>query len=176
VTSHSLIRYTYRKLGADDEAIVWRMLYEAARLADEGLASTSAAKQNPELVKYARGWGRAGDLGFAAFEPNSLEPVGASWIRLLTGPDRGYGYLNDSTPELAMGVLPEHRNKGVGTKLLGLLIESAGQTHRAICLNVRADSPAVRFYTRWGFTEVPGSTKTNRVGGCSINMHLMLAK
>jgi len=150
------------------------MLYEAARMAEEGITSSDAAKHNPALVKYAKNWGRPGDVGFVAFETTNLKPVGAVWIRLLTMEDKGYGYLDDSTPELAMGVIPEHRKKGVGTKLLGLLIESARQRYRSICLNVRDDSHAVKFYERNGFKIVPESAMTNRVGGRSINMRLLL--
>jgi len=167
--------YTFHQLVVEDEPIVWRMLHEAARMAEDGVTSPDATKHNIELVKYAKNWGIPGDLGFAAFEVTSLKPVGAVWIRLLTGKDKGYGYLDDSTPELAMGVVPEHRKKGVGTKLLGLLIESARQSYRSICLNVRDDSPAVKFYERYGFKMVPGSAMTNRVGGRSINMRLLLA-
>jgi GNAT superfamily N-acetyltransferase len=165
--------YSFRELAPDDEPIVWRMLYEAARMAEEGATAPDAAKHNPALVKYAENWGRPGDVGFAAFEVTSLRPVGAAWVRLLTREDKGYGYLDDSTPELAMGVVPEHRKNGVGTRLLGLLTESARRNYRSICLNVRDDSPAVKFYERYGFRMVPGSAMTNRVGGRSINMRLM---
>lgn len=164
------MEYVYRQLMPDDEKIVWRMLYEAARMAEEGHSAVDAATRSPELVKYAEDWGRDGDIGIAAFEAASQRPVGAAWIRLLIGANQGYGYLDDKTPELAMGVVPEHRNKGVGTKLLALLMEAAGKGYSSMGLNVRADSPAVRFYERCGFEMMHGSDITNRVGGRSFTM------
>ncbi len=159
----------------EDEPIAWRMLYEAAHLVDEGYTSVDAARHVPALAKYARDWGKRSDLGFAAYDATTLKPVGAIWIRLLTGEEKGYGYLDDSTPELAMGVIPEHRNKEVGTKLLMLLIEAAQQKFAALSLSVRIDNPAVRQYRRCGFEPVAGSEIVNRVGGRSCTMRLTLS-
>lgn len=50
------------------------------------------------------GWGRAGDMGFVAVDAGSGEPIGAAWLRLLGGDERGYGYVDDETPELGMAV------------------------------------------------------------------------
>ena len=85
--------------------------------------SLEAIRLDPYLAKYAKGWGRAGDVGVAAFEWGSDEPAGCAWVRLLIGADRGDGYIDDETPELALGVVPAHRGRGVGTELLRLLLE-----------------------------------------------------
>jgi hypothetical protein len=34
--------------------------------------------------------------------------AGAAWCRLLSGADRGYGYVADDIPEVALAVSPEH--------------------------------------------------------------------
>lgn len=167
-------KYLFRTLTPDDQPIVWQMLYETAHLSAQGHTSITAAMENPDLSKYAKHWGKPDDLGFAACEPLTLKPVGAAWIRLLAGEERGYGYLNDSTPELAMGVLPEYRNRGIGTRLLALLIGSAKQKYSSLSLSVREDNPAVRLYKRYGFEIIQGSEMTNRVGGRSFNMQLRL--
>lgn len=78
-----------------------------------------------DLAKYAKGWGRPGDLGVVALEKNSIEPVGAAWVRLLIGADRGDGYIDDWMPELAGDVLPAHQYREVGTELLRLLLRRA---------------------------------------------------
>ena len=90
-------------------------------------------------------------MGFVAIDAGSGGPVGAAWLRLLTGDERGYGYVGDETPELGMAVLPECRGRGVGSDLLRRLLESAGAVYRAVCLSVSADNPAVRLYGRAGF-------------------------
>jgi hypothetical protein len=106
--------YSYRVLIEADEPIVWRMLYEAARVAEEGRMSLATIRNDAYLAKYAKGWGRSGDLGIGAFEQGNDEAVGAAWLRLLIGADRGDGYINDETPELALGVMPAHRGRRGG--------------------------------------------------------------
>jgi GNAT superfamily N-acetyltransferase len=84
--------------------------------------------------------------------------------------EKGFGYISDTLPELAMAVLPEYRGQGIGTQLLANILELANTHYPAVSLNVRADNPAVRLYTRAGFRKVPGSETINRVGGISFNM------
>jgi ribosomal protein S18 acetylase RimI-like enzyme len=79
------------------------------------------------------------------------QAVGAIWLRLLKGAEKGYGYVDDETPELGMAVLPMYRNQGIGTLLLSRLIESAANSYECISLSVSARNPATRLYQRLGF-------------------------
>jgi ribosomal protein S18 acetylase RimI-like enzyme len=163
--------YSYRRLAAEDEPLVWRMLYEAARVAEEGPMSPESIRHDPYLIKYAKEWGRPGDVGIAAFEPGNGKGIGVAWLRLLIGPDRGDAYIDDETPELALGVMPDHRRRGVGTELLRRLLAAARPRVPAVALTVRDESPAIRLYERFGFRRLPGDM-TNRVGGRSVKMIL----
>lgn len=72
------------------------------------------------------------------------------------GENKGYGYVDDDTPELSIAVLPEYRSQGVGTQLLTHLFTSAyGQS--SISLSVSADNSALRLYERFGFEVVSKS-------------------
>jgi predicted GNAT family N-acyltransferase len=71
--------------------------------------------------------------------------------------DKGFGYIDDSIPELAIAVLPEYRGRRIGTELLMKVLASAQSTYPAISLSVRADNPVVKLYQRTGFTKVEGS-------------------
>jgi ribosomal protein S18 acetylase RimI-like enzyme len=161
--------YFYRRLVDSDESMVWRMLYEAAHVAEEGL-SVESIRDDPYLAKYAAGWGRAGDLGVAAFEREGNEPVGAAWVRLPGAGDRSDGDIIDQTPGLAFGVIPAHRGRGVGTELLRLLLEAAREPFRGVTLTVRTGNPVIRLYERFGFRRLPGELM-NRVGGQSVKMY-----
>lgn len=98
--------YVIRPLTQQDEPFLWQMLYEAAHLAEEGNMTVQDAMNHPELLKYVKNWGLEGDMGFAATLVNSDVSVGAAWLRLLTGNNQGYGYIDEQTPELAMAFRP----------------------------------------------------------------------
>jgi ribosomal protein S18 acetylase RimI-like enzyme len=85
---------------------------------------------------------------------------------------RGFGFLGQSIPEIAMGVLPDYQGQGIGTQLLEELIQIGNERNMsAICLSVREDnSAAVRLYERLGFCRINGSEKINRVGTTSYKM------
>jgi ribosomal protein S18 acetylase RimI-like enzyme len=60
----------------------------------------------------------------------------------------------------------------LGGHLLTALAEQARPTCNGLCLNVRADNPAVRLYERQGYRHLPGSELVNRTGGLSFGMVL----
>lgn len=146
--------YSIRQLSHTDQQFLWEILYQSLHVPEGDPAFPRDVVNQPEIAKYVSAWGRDGDMGFIAIDAGSGEPIGAAWLRLLKGDERGYGYVDDETPELGMAVLPGYRGRGVGSDLLGRLLESAGAVYRAVCLSVSADNPAVRLYARAGFERV----------------------
>ena len=155
--------YMVRALTVEDESIVWEMLRYASHE-----PSLESVQQQPYLARYASGWGRVGDMGCVA--TRSTASIGAAWLRLWVEEDKGFGYISDKIPELAMAVLPNFRGQGIGTQLLMQVLEVAKGRFPAVSLNVRGDNCAVKFYERAGFIKVPGSEIINRTGGVSFNM------
>jgi len=92
---------------ADDEPFLLTMLFYAAHAGDDPSARPEHLLSIPSLARYVVAFGRAGDLGLIA--EGTRGPVGAAWVRLLAGDDRGYGWVDDETPELAIAVAPELR-------------------------------------------------------------------
>ena len=158
-----LINYTIRQLSPSDQQALWEMLYHSLYVAQGGPPFPPEVVRRPEIAKYVEAWGRAGDLGFVAVDSTSNRPVGAVWLRLLSGDERGYGYVNDETPELGIAVIPGYRGRGVGSELLSRLLESAAAHYRQVSLSVSADNPAVRLYVRVGFEQIG-------VRGASVTM------
>jgi len=148
------------------------MLYEAARMAEDGHVSYEPATRDPYLARFAQEWGRPGDTGIGAFDNATGLPVGAAWVRFLLGQEQVVGCLDGDKPELAVGVVPEHRGRGVGTELLYRVLEMAREHCSDIILTVREDSPAIRLYERVGFRILSGQPVVNRVGGLSVKMLL----
>jgi ribosomal protein S18 acetylase RimI-like enzyme len=143
-----------RAATAEDVPFLRAMLLEAAYWRpgtprpgiDEALA-------RPEIACYVEGWGRAGDAGVVAVEDG--HPVGAAWYRLFTAGRPGYGFIDEQTPELSLGVLEGARRRGVGTALVTALLGHARDAgFSSISVSVEPDNPAVGLYERAGFVRV----------------------
>ena len=103
----------------------------------------------PAFARYVADWPRDGDVGLIAEE--GTIPVGAVWWRMFTQRDPGYGFVDEYTPELSIGVLYRGRRRGVGTRLLHALIAEAQRSALpALSLSVEPDNPAASLYRRLG--------------------------
>ncbi len=91
--------------------------------------------------------------------------MGAVWYRLFDEKDKGYGYVDSSTPELGIAVCKEARGLGLGTLLMQKIIQKAMQEgYPSISLSVDPENTtAVHLYKKLGFKEVG-------VEGTSITM------
>jgi ribosomal protein S18 acetylase RimI-like enzyme len=155
--------YQVRALTAEDELIIWEMLRYAAQQ-----PSIESVRELPSLTRYAANWGRAGDLGYVAtLNETSL---GAAWLRLWSGKERGFGYVSHEIPELGLAVQPDYRGQGIGTQLLVRVLQMTRNKFPAISLSVRFDNPAIRLYERSGFVKVADSEHPNRAGSTSFTM------
>jgi dimethylargininase len=148
------LEITIRPILPTDVSFLWEMLYQAIYIPPGESNPQRDILQRPELARYVRNWGRVGDLGFLAIDLASQKPIGAAWIRLFTAEARGYGYVNDQTPELTVAVLPEYRWVGVGTRLIHELLARVSADYPAVSLSVDPGSPALRFYKHLGFKQV----------------------
>lgn len=134
----------------------------------------------PELAHYISGWPRPGDAGVVAVgvdgdgddEHGHGRAVGAAWWRQFSTDDAGYGFVDERTPELSIGVAGDVRGRGIGTELLQTLVaEAHRRALRALSLSVEVDNPAARLYARLGFQTVAeaggGRTMMLRLGDCA---------
>ena len=89
-------------------------------------------------------------------------PVGAAWYRFYRTSNAIRGYIDEITPVLVLAVAPEHRRRGIGTKLLTNLIERAAERgiHR-LSLMVSDDNPAYALYKKCGFREYASEGDSN---------------
>jgi ribosomal protein S18 acetylase RimI-like enzyme len=161
------MRYRIRPLTNEDEPFLWEMLYQALYVPAGEPPFPPEIVRQPEISRYVAGWGRADDAGFVALLEESFEPVGAVWIRLLKGADKGYGYVDDATPELTIALRPAARGQGVGTQLLLSMLAAARDKYSALSLSVSVENPARRLYQRLGFETVEQT-------GAALTMKLKL--
>lgn len=158
--------FEIRYLKESEKRFLLEMLYESIHIEEKKKPTMNELLNTNELKKYHQNWGRKGDNALIAID-NTGTPVGAVWYRLFGGEERGYGYVNDDTPELGIAIEKEVRGKGLGTKLMHSIIEEAkNNSFDALSLSVDVDNTnAINLYRRLGFVEVGGE-------GTSITMLL----
>ncbi|VEP13502.1 GCN5-related N-acetyltransferase [Hyella patelloides LEGE 07179] len=143
--------YIIRSIEITDEPFLWEMLYQALYVPPEADPLPRDVIFQPELAKYVQNWVLHEDTGLIAVLEESQKLVGAAWLRVFKSSNPGYGYINDSTPELSIAVLPKYRGQGIGTKLLTKLFSQVRNRYSAVSLSVSSDNPAFRLYLRFGF-------------------------
>ena len=137
-------------LSAEDEAFLREMLYLALYVPQGQPPFPRSILDLPEIAHYVSHWGRPGDLGLAAVVKG--EKVGAVWLRLFPTADPGYGFVDETTPELSIAVLPAYRGLGIGERLISAVLDLAGETYSAVSLSVSTENPATRLYQLLGFS------------------------
>jgi ribosomal protein S18 acetylase RimI-like enzyme len=145
--------------GADQDFIS-EMSYHAIFIPPGSKPLPETIIHHLDLVKYHQHWGRGDDFGLAAVEAESNNKIGAVWIRRFTADHKGYGYIDDHTPELSIAVLPSYRGKGIGSMLLREIIKAVKNKYKALSLSVATANPAVALYKRFGFTIVSEMNET----------------
>ena len=102
------------------------------------------------LTRYVHAWGRDGDRALIAHD--DFHSAGAAWYRLYTEREPGFGFVDERTPELTIGVVPSRRGKGIGSELLDALLDRArADGFGRISLSVEKTNPAVHLYETRGF-------------------------
>lgn len=101
-------------------------------------------------------WGRPGDAALIAESAETPTGIaGAAWYRFWSREDHSYGFVDESIPELGIGVHHVYRGRCIGSALLVRLLEQARQQGiGAVSLSVERDNPALRLYRRLGFVVV----------------------
>ena len=139
-----------RRGGAQDVRFLRDMLHHAYYWKERAPEDTGPGP----VALYVKAWGRPGDAAMIAIDAGF--PVGAAWYRLFARDRRGYGFVDERTPELAIAVVPNARGKGVGAALLEALLDRArAEGYEAISLSVdRNNAGAIGLYERHGFERV----------------------
>ena len=139
-------------LSASDEPFLWEMLYQALYVPPGKPAFPREILKDPDIACYVQGWGRPGDWGLLALQGET--PAGAIWLRQWSGVEKGYGFVSPDIPELSIALLPEFRNRGLGTRMLETAISMAKERVHGLSLSVVEESPARRLYEHLGFRKV----------------------
>ncbi|HYG39692.1 MAG TPA: GNAT family N-acetyltransferase [Cytophagales bacterium] len=149
------MEFFFRELTKADLPFQEEMLYQSIYVPEDKDVYPKDIIYNPLIFKYLKNWGREGDFGLIAESTENHELLGAAWYRFFSENDKAFGYVDSSTPELSIAVLYEHRNKGIGTKLMINLINHAKNVGiKQLSLSVIPENTAVNLYKRLGFETV----------------------
>ena len=142
---------TIREILPEEQGILDEMLYEAIFKPEGNEPVPRSVIQIPEINVYIDGFGsKKDDYCLVADLNGSI--IGAVWVRILAGEIKGYGNVDDQTPEFAVSLFKEYRNQGIGTLLMQKMIEHLkNRGYKQTSLSVQKKNYAVRMYQKLGF-------------------------
>lgn len=141
--------YKIRELKQEEVNALNTFLYEALFILDRVDAPPYEIIKQPELQVYVSDFCKKGDICYVTESDEKI--VGAVWVCVMDD----YGYVDDETPSLAISLLKEYGNCGIGTKLMKrMLLELKKQGYEQTSLSVQKRNYAVRMYKKVGFNIV----------------------
>ncbi len=145
------MQYAIRPIKKEEYGSLKDFLYDAIFIPEGQTPLPRTVLQEKALQNYYLDFGREDDTCLVAEAEGSL--VGAVWARILSGEVKGYGYVDASTPEIAISVQREYRKKGIGTALLSAMLALLGKKgYKHASLSVQKQNPALHLYERVGFS------------------------
>ncbi len=143
--------YTIRPLNLWETALLEEFLYESIFQPPGTPLLPKEVVKEPELRIYFEHFGKKDDHCLVAEHQGNV--VGAVWTRILAGPTRGYGNVDDATPEFAISLYPEFRNQGMGRALMKAMLSLLKEKgYKQASLSVQKGNVyAVRLYRSLGF-------------------------
>ena len=143
-------RFEIRIMKETEYPVLKDFLYEAIFVPEGEEAPERSILERPELQVYISDFGRnEGDCAVLASADGKI--IGAAWARIMDD----YGHIDAETPSLAIAVYKNYRGKGIGKKLLSLLLSCMQERdYKQVSLSVQKQNPAVRLYKKAGFITV----------------------
>ena len=115
------MKYLIRELKEDEYHLLKEFTYQAIFLRDENTFVPRTVLDHPKLKVFYEDFGKPDDACLVVEVDNKI--VGAVWTRILSGEVKGFGNIDEHTPEFGISLFKEYRNKGLGTKLMHSMLE-----------------------------------------------------
>ncbi len=137
--------FKIRQIRLTELPLLKEFLYEAIFQKDNERLLPREVINEPKLKIYIDDFGKQSDCCLVAHVDGVV--VGAVWSRILAGDIKGYGNVDEQTPELAISVYKEYRNMGMGNALLKSMLKFLQvQGYKKISLSVQKDNYAAGMY------------------------------
>ena len=143
-----------REIKQSEFSILDDMLYEAIYQHDTANLLPKNIIELPKINVYIKDFGKQTDDYCLVADVNG-KIVGAVWVRILAGEIKGYGNIDETTPEFAISLFKEFRNQGIGTRLMTEMIDYLQKCgYEKTSLSVDKENYAVKMYKKLGFEVV----------------------
>ena len=142
---------TIREIKIKELDILKDLLYEAIYQAEGSEPLPKDIIEKPEINAYIDNFSKMED-DYCLVAIVDQQIVGAVWIRILADVIKGYGNIDNQTPEFAISLFKPYRRKGIGTLLMQKMIaymKEKGYIRGS--LSVDKDNYAVKMYQSVGF-------------------------
>lgn len=149
-----------RRIKATEIKFLEDMLFEAIYIPEGEPCLPRSIIKDPSLAKYIENWGKDNsDIALVAETNEKL--IGAIWVRKFSETNKGYGYIDETIPEMGMAIYSEYRNKGIGKRFIEeMKLTLQEKDFKAVSLNVDKANYAFKFYQKEGF-ETVSETETS---------------
>ena len=140
-----------REIRKEEYSILEDMLYEAI-FQEEGVKPLPREIiKEPKINVFISNFGsKPDDYCLVAEIDNKI--AGAVWTRILGGEIKGYGNIDNETPEFAISLYKKYRNKGYGSIMMRKMIELLrDKGYKQASLSVDKNNYAVKMYKKLGF-------------------------
>jgi ribosomal protein S18 acetylase RimI-like enzyme len=145
------MEYLIRELKKDEYHLLKEFTYQAIFLRDENIIVPRTILDKAELKVFYTDFGKPDDECLVVEVDNKV--VGAVWTRILSGEVKGFGNIDEHTPEFGISLFKEYRNKGLGKKLMESMLELLKKKgYKRTSLAVQKDNYAVNMYKNVGFS------------------------
>ena len=140
-----------REIEPDEVGKLEDLLYEAVFQPDIENPIPRSVIDVPEVRVYIENFGHKADDYCLVADLNG-QIIGGVWVRVLADDIKGYGNVDDRTPEFAISIFKEYRNLGIGMHLMEKMISYLTKNeYLQVSLSVQKGNYAVKMYKNLGF-------------------------
>ena len=156
-----------RKLRETEIGILENLQYEAIFIPEGFESPPFEIIYRPEIAIYFKDFGAKKDDYCLVAEIDG-KIIGGVWVRILSGEVKGFGNVDNETPEFAISLFPAYRNQGIGTKLMFEMIDYLkNKGYKQCSLAVQKANYAVKMYKNVGF-EIIGELEQEYLMVCKL--------